>query len=84
LDKSIYFSGDTFYEPEGMKKMFENGVLTKERLDQLMCPKKWENTLILHEAGVPPIHTPAKVLAALPAEVKEKIKLIHVAAKDIP
>lgn len=33
LDKSIYFSGDTFYEPDGIKKMFENGVLTKDRYD---------------------------------------------------
>lgn len=26
--KSIYFSGDTYYDPEGMKKLVANGVMT--------------------------------------------------------
>ena len=49
-----------------------------------MSPQKWEHSLILHEAGVPPIHTPAKILALLPADVKSRLRLIHVASKDIP
>lgn len=27
-DKSIFFSGDTFYEPTGLKAMLDKGVLT--------------------------------------------------------
>ena len=83
-EKSIYFSGDTFYEPNGLKTIFEKGVLSESRYNFLIGEDKWKNTLILHEAGVPPIHTPAKLLALLPTEVKEKIRLIHTAAKDIP
>lgn len=39
--------------------------------------------MILHEAGVPPIHTPQKVLAELPDSVKKKMYLIHIAEKDL-
>lgn len=28
-NKSIYFSGDTYYEPNGLKNMYEKGVLTE-------------------------------------------------------
>jgi len=49
-----------------------------------MSEDKWKCDLILHEAGVPPIHTPSKVLAQLPDAVKRNIRLIHAAAKDIP
>ena len=59
-------------------------MISKGRLDFLLSDWKWKSDLILHEAGVPPIHTPAKVLAQLPAEVKAKIRLIHVASKDVP
>ena len=65
-DQSIYFSGDTFYEPNGLKAMFDKGVLTEERYNYLISDEKWKCSLILHEAGVPPIHTPAKLLALLP------------------
>lgn len=50
--------------------MFEKGVLTEERYNFLISDEKWKSNLILHEAGVPPIHTPAKLLALLPSEVK--------------
>lgn len=38
----------------------------------------------MHEAGVPPIHTPMKVLAELPEKYKENMYLVHVSAKDVP
>lgn len=63
--------------------MFDNGVLTEERYLDLINPEKWNNSLILHESGVPPIHTPSKVLAQLPEDVKSRIRLCHVAAKDV-
>jgi hypothetical protein len=34
--------------------------------------------------GVPPIHTPKEILAALPDEVKKKMLLVHASSKDIP
>ena len=40
--------------------------------------------LIMHEAGVPPIHTPPKVLQTLPDEVKKNLVIYHIANKDVP
>lgn len=40
--------------------------------------------LILHEAGVPPIHTSTSVLKEFPSAIKDKLYLIHIAAKDVP
>ena len=37
-----------------------------------------ESDLLLHEAGVPPIHTPAAPLLALPAAVRKSLRIIHV------
>jgi len=67
-----------------MLKMVENGVLSAERYEALCSDEKWNHDLIFHEAGVPPIHTPMKVLANLPSHIKEKMFLVHTSAKDIP
>lgn len=67
-----------------MLKVVENGVMSKDRYDVLCNESKWSHDLIFHEAGVPPIHTPMKVLANLPEKVKEKMFLVHTSAKDIP
>lgn len=61
---------------------------------------RFDHTVVLHEAGVPPIHTPISALKSLPNEVaiinllfliiiwsnqkKERIYLYHIADKDIP
>lgn len=36
-----------------------------------------ETDLLLHEAGVPPLHTPLKVLQALPKRVKDHLYVVH-------
>ncbi len=57
--------------------------MTEQRCNSLI-EGVWNHDLILHEAGVPPIHTPMKVLGSLPNDVKCKTLLVHVAAKDVP
>ncbi|MBS2019405.1 MAG: cAMP/cGMP-dependent 3',5'-cyclic-AMP/GMP phosphodiesterase, partial [Deltaproteobacteria bacterium] len=42
------------------------------------------HSAILHEAGIPPLHTPTTSLAALPEDVKKRLYLVHIAAKDVP
>lgn len=42
----------------------------------------FKEDIILHEAGVPPIHTPQSVLAKLPNKIKNKLYLVHTAEKD--
>ena len=83
LGKSIYFSADTFNDPDGIQKIYEKGFMTKKRMESLL-ENIWTHDLIFHEAGVPPIHTPMKVLAGLPDSIKKKLLLVHVAEKDIP
>lgn len=66
--KSIYFSADHFYHPEMLLKLKNENILNEKRYDQLVSVK-FDHTLILHEAGVPPIHTPQEVLAKLSEDV---------------
>ena len=82
-DKSIYFSGDTFYDPEkyelntlkrnfnivhSMKEIVKKGIMSPQRMENL-TKNKFNHTIILHEAGVPPIHTPIAVLESLSEDV---------------
>ena len=81
--KSLAFSGDTLYDPAQIKKIADLGVITPERRDSLI-DFPWHHSVVLHEAGVPPLHTPTSALAALPAEVKERLYLVHIAKQDVP
>lgn len=81
--KSMVYSGDTLNDREGIEKFVELGLMTPERRDSLVN-FPWHHTVILHEAGVPPIHTPIKTLVDLPEDVKRRLYVVHVAAKDIP
>jgi CRP-like cAMP-binding protein/glyoxylase-like metal-dependent hydrolase (beta-lactamase superfamily II) len=75
--KSIVFSGDHMNDPARIQAMFEEGVLSAGRRDQLLA-FPWHHDLILHEAGIPPIHTPLATLEALPADVKRRLHVVHV------
>jgi len=81
--RSLAFSGDSLYDPARIYAMRDTGVLSRERCDDLI-DFPWHHTVVLHEAGVPPLHTPASVLATLPAEIKERLYLVHIADKDVP
>lgn len=81
--KSLAFSSDTLYEPASIAELADKGVITPERRDALLH-FPWHHSLIFHEAGVPPLHTPLAPLAALPKEVKERLYLVHIAKKDVP
>jgi CRP-like cAMP-binding protein/glyoxylase-like metal-dependent hydrolase (beta-lactamase superfamily II) len=82
-NRSISISGDTLYDPERITKMYEEGVFTKQRYEALVGFPE-HHSAILHEAGIPPLHTPTSALAALPEEVKKRLFLVHIASKDVP
>ncbi|MBX3230023.1 MAG: cAMP/cGMP-dependent 3',5'-cyclic-AMP/GMP phosphodiesterase [Labilithrix sp.] len=82
-NRSISISGDTLYDPERITKMYEDGVFTKQRYEALVAFPE-HHSAILHEAGIPPLHTPTSALAALPPEVKKRLYLVHIASKDVP
>ncbi|MBT3221290.1 MAG: cyclic nucleotide-binding domain-containing protein [Proteobacteria bacterium] len=73
---SLVYSADTLYDPERIQRLCDDGVLSPGRAAALIG-FPWEHDLILHEAGVPPLHTSASMLATLPAEVKERLYLVH-------
>jgi len=81
--KSLAFSSDTLYDPAAIRNLADIGVISKERRDALI-DFPFHHSLIFHEAGVPPLHTPIGPLSALPADVKERLYLVHIAGKDVP
>ncbi len=81
--KSLVFSADTLYDPERVEAMVAAGTITRERADALIG-FPWHHTVVLHEAGVPPLHTPTSVLAKLPPDVKRRLYCLHIAEKDLP
>lgn len=81
--KTFIYSSDTRNDPDHIRTMHEKGIMSKTRRDFLL-EFPWDRDVIFHEAGVPPIHTPMKVLTALPASVREKIYLVHVARDQVP
>lgn len=49
------------------KKFVEKGIINEYRFNELTClEKKFKHDIVIHEAGVPPIHTPISILADLP------------------
>jgi hypothetical protein len=52
-----------------MLEMHKLGILPEKRYESLVNVK-WIHSVIIHEAGVPPIHTPLSALASLPADVE--------------
>jgi CRP-like cAMP-binding protein/ribonuclease BN (tRNA processing enzyme) len=82
-NRSISISGDTLYDPERITKMYEEGVFDRARYEALVTFPE-HHSVILHEAGIPPLHTPTSALAQLSDDVKKRLYLVHIAAKDVP
>ena len=84
-DRSIVYSADTNADPELPLKMLTDKVIGKGRQKALSKNAlNGDHTLIFHEAGVPPIHTPMELLAAQPDSVKERMYLVHVSSNKVP
>lgn len=81
--KSLAFSADALWDPERIRTLQKECVIGKRRADDLIA-FPFRDTLVLHEAGIPPLHTPAARLAQLPDDVKENLWLVHIADKDLP
>mmetsp|Transcript_14978 Transcript_14978/g.47660 ORF Transcript_14978/g.47660 Transcript_14978/m.47660 type:complete len:557 (-) Transcript_14978:141-1811(-) len=85
-DSSIAYSADTNYSPKLINGMFEKGFIGAARRDQLMN-FAWDSTVVLHEMGVPPIHTANVALeeacSANPG-LRERLFVVHAAAGACP
>ncbi|MFH0900549.1 MAG: cAMP/cGMP-dependent 3',5'-cyclic-AMP/GMP phosphodiesterase, partial [Pseudomonadota bacterium] len=81
--KSLFYSADTLFDPARIEAMYQEGVLSRQRRDALLCFPA-HHSLAIHEAGRPPIHTPVEVLARLDPRIKSRLRLIHIAESDLP
>ena len=48
-------------------------VLARQGRMQQLLDFPWHHDIILHEAGVPPLHTPIRVLSELDADIKARL-----------
>eukprot|EP01104_Vermistella_antarctica_P012588 TRINITY_DN3678_c0_g1_i1.p1 TRINITY_DN3678_c0_g1~~TRINITY_DN3678_c0_g1_i1.p1 ORF type:complete len:1033 (+),score=246.66 TRINITY_DN3678_c0_g1_i1:239-3337(+) len=74
--KSISYSADTLFDVKTYDRLLGEGVITKARHESL-CGFLWDADMIIHEAGVPPIHTPIDNLNALHPDIKKKMCVVH-------
>jgi len=77
------YSSDTMNDPQYIGQLYEKRVLTKNRRDALLG-FPWDRDVVLHEAGVPPLHTPLSYLCGLPEEIRKRIYLVHVSPETVP
>jgi CRP-like cAMP-binding protein len=83
------YSGDTQYDPELIAGLRAAEKLSPTQHDDLLhffwTPQGRPTVdLLLHEAGIPPIHTRMESVRTLPDQVKAKTFLVHIADKDVP
>jgi CRP-like cAMP-binding protein/phosphoribosyl 1,2-cyclic phosphodiesterase len=80
-DQSFVYSSDHMNDPALHKLIFDEGIISKERYDELSS-FPWNSKVIYHESGIPPLHTPIKYLNSLSEEIKKRIVVYHIAKKD--
>ncbi len=80
--KSLAYPSDTLNDPVAIQRLCEEGVISPSRRDELLA-FSWDHDLIIHEAGVPPIHTPVRVLDELDPQIKKRLLLVHVSESSL-
>jgi CRP-like cAMP-binding protein len=82
-DQSLTYSSDHNGDPELHRTLLEKNVISTERYNQFRS-FPWESTVIYHESGVPPLHTPIDFLNSLPEELQKKTVVYHIPGRLIP
>ena len=72
LSKHTYCANSTIFFD-----FFSKGVMTYERAEDLKRLPLQDTDLLLHESGIPPIHTPIQILMSLPQRVKDRLYVVH-------
>lgn len=81
--KSMIYSADTFNDEAGIMKFYNEGYMSEGRRDALLN-FSFQHDVILHEAGVPPIHTPLSTFDKLDDDTRKRVYIVHKPAKDVP
>ena len=80
--KSLVYSADTMNDVDTINMLYDEKILSAKRRDFLLR-FPWHHDVVLHEAGVPPIHTPLSTFYKQPAEVRKNIYLVHISAENV-
>ncbi len=82
-NKSLAYSSDHNNDPALHQKLYNEGVIDTDRFNQL---KKfpWDSSIIFHESGLPPLHTPMEFLNSLPKNTKKSVHVYHIPVKAFP
>lgn len=82
--RSFLYSSDTLNVPGQIEKLRDMDVLSEGRAADLLDYPWEKHDVIIHEAGIPPLHTPPVELAKLPRRVKKKLYLVHTTKEALP
>lgn len=81
--RSFNYSSDHLNDPRQIEAIYAAGFMDRERREELLH-FNWNHDLILHECGVPPLHTSLEVLQALPADVRARMRVVHTTPSRVP
>jgi CRP-like cAMP-binding protein len=81
--RSFNYSSDTLNDPEQVQAIYAHGGLEIERRDELMH-FDWDHDLVLHEAGVPPLHTPLSIIFGRPEGDRRRTRVVHTTPSRFP
>lgn len=81
--KTVAYSGDHLNDRDHLSRLHDEGLFSKRRLEELL-DFRWDADLILHEAGVPPIHTPVAILCGLDDATKSRLYVNHISEDHLP
>lgn len=81
--RSFNYSSDHLNDPRQIEAIYAAGFMDRERREELLH-FHWNHDLVLHESGVPPLHTSLEVLQALPADVRGRLRVVHTTPSRVP
>jgi ribonuclease BN (tRNA processing enzyme) len=78
--RRVSISGDTCYRPDLLRELHLSGKLSEARYEKLSGDWLWDADVIYHETDGTPggPHTFIEDLLKLPAETRQKIRLVHI------
>lgn len=79
-DFTVTFSSDHLNQPSFFRQLLDEKVIDDDRYAEFM-DFPWNSDIILHEAGIPPLHTSVDYLDSLSNDIKRKTYVYHI-AKD--
>eukprot|EP00727_Mastigamoeba_balamuthi_P010321 m51a1_g5911 3',5'-cyclic-GMP phosphodiesterase, putative (1253) ;mRNA; f:10935-16478 len=77
--KKLSYSSDTKLDPALLAELVRDKVMVPAR-EAALRMRGFDADVIIHEMGVPPLHTEAGVLNNLPLDIKRKMAIVHCAS----